>query len=246
MGEWFPRLIHFRGWAPFGADHTKKVDKTEATDWQRRISDDLIPKDDAQNLRWLQPFHINHCLTLELLAPRPFQAKDMADYITMKLKKTPWNIRDVPMRCAPETSPKRRTAVKVYYENKELAERLNPTYKFSECSRALELWDTTGMIRLAWYNRDEATWTWATSAARTCGIRTPHNMDCGSGATPINQDDEDAPQEVPSTQEPEADDMQDDKENERPSDPDMKRNAEDKDQKPAEKKQRVLQRTTTL
>lgn len=125
-------MIHFRGWAPYGADHAKKLDKAEAAKLQRKISADLIPSDDVPNMRWLQPFHLNHCLTLELLAPKPFQAKDLADYITMKLKKQPWKVREQPMRCAPETSPKRRTAVNICYDNKELAERLNPSYIFSE------------------------------------------------------------------------------------------------------------------
>lgn len=69
--EWFRRLIHFRGWAPYGADCAKKLDKSEAAELQRRIMADLIPSDDAANVRWLQPFHLNHRLTLELLAPKP-------------------------------------------------------------------------------------------------------------------------------------------------------------------------------
>lgn len=149
------------------------------------------------------------------------------------------------MRCAPETSPKRRAAVKIYYENRDLAQRLNPSYNFSECTCALELWDATGMVRLVWYNRDEGAWMWALAAARTCGVKTPHCIDVDPASTLTAEQGEDVAQEE-AAGELEDDEMKEDKENERPNEQGTKRNAEDKTEKPAEKQQKVFQRNTTL
>lgn len=118
---WTPRIIHWRGWTPFGRDAAMRLTRSEAEDLQRRIGEQS-PEELRDRLRWFQAFVWDHSASAEVLAPVAWEAKDFADRSNVELGRCPIEVKGHTIRAACETSADRRMAVNAYYIAKELAE----------------------------------------------------------------------------------------------------------------------------
>lgn len=65
----------------------------------------------------------------------------------MRCKEVSYKINGKEVRCGVETSPARTAMLRSVCEAKDDLHTPNRAYELSECRRALELWDRTGMSR---------------------------------------------------------------------------------------------------
>lgn len=86
---WVLRLVHTRGWAPFGTPMGDKIGKSAALDLQHKLPARLLAEV-AQRIRWPQPFMTNHNVMLECLDPGERAAKQVADRSTSAWAPTPF------------------------------------------------------------------------------------------------------------------------------------------------------------
>lgn len=140
----------------------------------------------------------NHCISAEVLAAGPHDAKMLLDTINIILKKNPAIARGCEIKGGWETSPARKQALRSFFEARDWIKGLNPSYAFEECARSWELWDDTRCVKVGWHCKEEQEWKWDIAVAATIGAR----------ATPRPGE----PAEAAADQEAEAkdDDMQDD------------------------------------
>lgn len=55
-------------------------------------------------------------------------------------------------------------------------ERLNKDTTFTECKRAMKLWDRMALARFGCYSRHMSVWIWDIATAATCGVMLPMDM----------------------------------------------------------------------
>lgn len=110
------------------------------------------------------PLMRNNSISMEALHAHNNTAKLLSDNVRDKIIKALPTVGDAEIKVAAET-----------------IERLNPDKRTTRCERALEVWDSTDIVRLGWIDRAATTWRWCTNALRTLGITTEKTE---PGATP--------------------------------------------------------------
>lgn len=85
---WTPRLIHFKGWSPFGAGDRSKISRAEALRVQEAISSKM-PDEARQRTRWLTPFLSNHRISAEIWMCKDTDCKCYSDMVSMSLQTDP-------------------------------------------------------------------------------------------------------------------------------------------------------------
>lgn len=82
---WNPRLIHCKGWSPYGAGESTRIGRAQALQvqealWQR------IPQEVRDRLRWLAPFLSSHRLSAEVLMCSQYDCRYYSDMISLQLQ----------------------------------------------------------------------------------------------------------------------------------------------------------------
>lgn len=131
-----------------------------AEELQARLTD-ILPENMSSKLRWLHPFVRNNSVSAEV----GWKAKDIADMSSQEPNR-------YHRRAACDTSPGRREAVKASCAAKDMATDLNPNYSFTVCP-FIDVWDSSGLVRLGWWQRSGLGLKLSPLEARTCGAQTP-------------------------------------------------------------------------
>lgn len=96
---WVRRVVHFRGWAPWGCDPGQKLDRAAAVELQKRLFR-MLPMQWQPRVRWLTPFMRKHTTSCEVLMATEGNAKQVSDAANMALARTPVRINGMEVRAA--------------------------------------------------------------------------------------------------------------------------------------------------
>lgn len=173
--DWVPRVLHWRGWAPYGSNDSSKISRTEAEQVHAQILD-RVPEDLRPGIKLLSPFVKNHSVSAEILAASYNDTKRICDLVNLELQRRPIRVRNVNIKGAVETSPARRRALRAYFEARELVRQMNVGYIFEECARSFELWDNSACVRLGFYDRKREEGIWDVVTCATVGINIPNDI----------------------------------------------------------------------
>lgn len=86
--------------------------------------------------------------------------KMMCDMVSSELMWRPIIVRGTEIRGSFETSPAGWRALRAFFEQRDLTRNLNASCIFEECARSLELCDSSGCMRLGWYDWKDEEWRW--------------------------------------------------------------------------------------
>lgn len=135
---WRPRVVHVRGWAPFGCSATHKLNKKEAIDFQAEI-DKRLTEEWKDKARCMGPLVMSHSLSLEILDASCTDAKRLADKLNLSFAASPLNTKGSPCGAACERSPALRRLLAMWCSNRDIAVAPNGP-KITKCPRALEIY----------------------------------------------------------------------------------------------------------
>lgn len=107
-----------------------------------------IPQEMRHNTRWLELLIQNHQVSFELRTGDREQLKYVAGTMAISIQAAWVKIGGKNVQVGLETSSVRRRAVKKWYEAKDSIVSASPGYKFSVCSRSLQIWDSMGVLKL--------------------------------------------------------------------------------------------------
>lgn len=169
--EWIPRVKHWRGWAPYGSNDSSNISRTEAEQSHSQILD-RVPTDIRPRIKFLSPFMKSHSVSAEIMAANQNDTKRICDLVNLE----PIRVRNIDIKGTVETSPKRRRALRAYFEARDIARQMNVGYVFEECARRLEVWDSSACVRLGAYDRRTDEWIWDNITCATVGIKIPSDI----------------------------------------------------------------------
>lgn len=150
--SWRPRIVHIRGFAPYGSAEPEQLSKEACIAVQKELGE-MMGIQCKETTTWLQPFNRNQAVRFECLDANDNQCKAWSDNLNKNINQARWKIKEKEVKGAVETSPSRRTAVRAFFDARDDLRALNKNEVFQECRRALELWDRTAMIRIGYYNK---------------------------------------------------------------------------------------------
>lgn len=137
---------------------------------------DMMGLQFKEETKWRQPFMKNHAVSFGCLGADDYARKAWSDRDNKKNTQMGWATRGKEVKCAVETSPARRTALRAFFDAHEDLRSLNKNINFEECQRALELWDNTGLVRVGYFSKGSERWNWDIAAAIRCSISLPVSM----------------------------------------------------------------------
>lgn len=153
-----PRIVHIRGWNPYGSPAESKLTKEQARQLQAQIAAAMSAEWCDRTL-WLTPFVQNHCISAELLmADNPQEVKKLADNINLVIKRGAITVADKDIRATVETSPRRREYLRQWFQAREHLAQLNPDKEWTVCERALEIWIKRMTKRFGYRDATTAIW----------------------------------------------------------------------------------------
>lgn len=101
--EWRPRLVHIRGWAPWGTGPEKNINRHDACQLQNSFGTRDIAR--RESCKWLRPFMQNHMITLEVQNGSLHRCKEVSDHVQQIVTKFNVQCGGAPLRSSAETSP---------------------------------------------------------------------------------------------------------------------------------------------
>lgn len=134
------RVVHLRGWAPYGAHENSKLTRIEADalhrDMEKHFDEWLV-----QKTNWRSPFMKKHTVSLEVLDCGAGEAKRAAYRINLVLNDKQIQARGGIPRTAKEASPGKRAKLKFFFHAKDRFAKSNAPEGWLVCGRGLELED---------------------------------------------------------------------------------------------------------
>lgn len=159
---WRPRLIHMRGWAPYGAPASSN-----------------FPHRGRGVAKRHPPIMYNHMITAEVRHPTFDAVKDATDSVNTAIVRAGVTVRGSTPRAGIETSPSRRESLKVWLSSKDLLANLIADRAFTWCDRALEACTEDGSYKLGLMDKASKEWIWLVGNCRIAGVKIPTHMNGG-------------------------------------------------------------------
>lgn len=173
--SWKPRLIHIRGWAPFGSPASSQISRAEAAAFQSDILAALDPEERATS-KFLAPSMHIHMISTEVRPATYDAVKDAADSIKCAITNARITVRGSMPEAGIETSPSRRESLKAWFASKDALTRLNPEVTFAWCERGREAWTENGSYKHGHADKNSKQWIWLVENCRLADIKIPINM----------------------------------------------------------------------
>jgi len=110
-GEWTPRSVLVRGWAPFGAGPASKLNKAEYKVAGDKLLN-FLPLALRAQVSVAAPYVLNHQITMYLREASSDLCHRVREALQDGIERASYTIREVTPRCSVELSPRKRTLVR--------------------------------------------------------------------------------------------------------------------------------------
>lgn len=185
--SWRARVIHIRGWSPYGSKPDTKLTKSDARDLQQRVQA-LLDEEDQRKLRWPDTPDIR-LISAEVLNAQQEDPKSVCDRIQLQLMRQDIKLQGNSTRAGLEVSPAKKMRLREWFDAKDLIKQLNLETPQSFPERGMETWDGTEMLRIGLLHMARDTFRWCEIGAATLGIKIPTDV----GDTPRDMKHEEQP-----------------------------------------------------
>lgn len=159
---WKPRLVHVRGFAPYGSG--VKLNKREANKFQEMVEATLTDHIRSK-INALEPFVQNHQLSwnVRTAAAGYDDIAAVVDAMNMGISKAKLQYKGNDLKAMMEISPERRRAVKTFYEAREALATISQE-GWESCGRSLKIYALPGYTELGMCVRNTGLWIWHENA----------------------------------------------------------------------------------
>lgn len=165
MTGWTPRLIHIRGFCPYGSG--AKLNRRAAAETQKIILSNMEPGDRIR-LQTLEPFVQNHQLSFQVRATEN-DIRQMCDKINIMLATKKFNCKNYELKAVLEISPDRKKACKAYCSAVDAMKSMGNEGSWEACGRSLKSYTVPNYDILWEFNKIEGSGKWNEAMVTQCG-----------------------------------------------------------------------------
>ena len=185
-GEWQPRQLLLRGFAPFGCKNTEKLGKAQYNTEVKRFID-MLPEHLKNSLTVVPPFVVNFQIGFRLAKPE--NGRRICDVWNNEIEARQARINGKTVRAVAEMSPDRKTQYRTLYKAIEEIQKENIVEdKYTVCYKGLKIYATETLELAGAIKAGTGKWERFEEGAKAMGMRWEDNL---GGGTPAEEEDKD-------------------------------------------------------
>lgn len=166
--SWRPRLIHVRGFAPYGSG--VRTHKRDAKALQEQVMATLS-SEDRSGLSALERFVQNHQASWNVHAATTDDIAMIAGRMTEQMRKHKITFMGHELKAMMEVSRERRKAAKCYLTPRDALSTIATDDMWEGCGRALNIYALPTYSEMGAYNKQSGEWRWDEAALIAAGCK---------------------------------------------------------------------------